>query len=102
MNWADDFEQETTMDTANNTINTISTEEGEGQTQGAESTGKETSIQDEVNLMQSQRKTDNETSQMVEKTSPKRTKKQKTDLTHHINKAEREVKQELRTPPQYQ
>jgi len=67
------------MDTANNTINTISTEEGEGQTQGAESTGKETSIQDEVNLMQSQRKTDNETSQMVGKTSPKRTKKQKTD-----------------------
>jgi len=99
MNWADDQEQETPMDTAIHTTDTQSTAEGAGEATGVEITGKEEIKQDDTQLMHDPRQTDNETAQPVGKTSPKRIKKLNTDREAPYQQSQTRSKTRATKPP---
>jgi hypothetical protein len=99
LNWADDQEQETPMDTAIHTTDRQRTEEGAGEVTGFETTGKEEIKQDDTRLLHDPRQTDNEISQPMGKTSPKRIKKLKTDCETPYQQSRTRSKTRATQPP---
>ena len=99
LNWADDHEQETPMDTAIQTTDRKITEEGAGEVTEFETTGKEEIEQDATRLLHDPRQTDNEISQPMGKTSPKRNKKFKTDRETPYQQSRTRSKTRATQPP---
>jgi len=78
-NWADDQEEETPMDTATKTNDPQQEIEERGDGAGAEITGKDETTYEDISVINETRLTDKEMTKQVGMTSPKRTKKLKTD-----------------------